>query len=306
MTRALVLVSPAAGRAGKASLREQLVVAVQTALSRRGYTTDFPAAASADEAAGLLRTASDEGYDLAVVCGGDGSVRLGVNALAGGQLPLGIVPLGTGNLLAATLGIARQPLLAAARLTTAEPVTIDVGLLRTDALHEHFAIAAGLGFDARVMAATSSVAKARYGVLAYFATMLRLVPTLPSVEAEITVDGRHYALSAVAVLIANCGQIIPGLLGPRVALDPQDGLLDVIAIRGGALPLGLPVAARSALHSLLRSDTQPGGHSLRLRGERVEVRTDMPEPIEVDGDLLPGTTAQITATVRARSLSVLV
>src|SRR4051794_30984316 len=306
MARAIVLVSPAAGRAGKAGLREQLLAAIRGALAQRGYTADFPAAASAEEAASLLRTASREGYDLAVVCGGDGSVRLGVDALAGGQLPLGIVPLGTGNLLAATLGIPRAPLVAAARLATADPVVMDVGLLRTDALREHFAVAAGLGFDARVMAATSSVAKARYGVLAYFATMLRLVPKLPAVDAEISVDGRNYGLSAVAVLIANCGQIIPGLLGPRVALDPQDGLLDVIAIRGGALPLGLPVAARSALHSLLRSDTQPGGHSLRLRGERVEVRTDMPEPIEVDGDLLPGTTAQITATVRARSLSVLV
>jgi diacylglycerol kinase (ATP) len=306
MPRALVLISPAAGRAGKASLREQLLVAIKTALAERGFTADFPAPASAEEAAGLLRAASGEGYELAVVAGGDGSVRLGVDALAGGPLPLGIVPLGTGNLLAATLGIARQPLIAATRLAGATPVVIDTGLLRTDALREHFAVAAGLGFDARVMAATSSASKARYGVLAYFATMLRLVPTLPAVEVEISVDGRNYGMSAVAVLIANCGQIIPGLLGPRVALDPTDGVLDVIAIRGGALPVGLTVAVRSALHSLLRADADPGGYSLRLRGERIDVRTDAPEPIEVDGDLLPGTATDITATIRPRSLSVLV
>src|SRR4051794_1452116 len=105
MARAVVLVSPAAGRGGNASLPEGLIVSIGAALSERGYTADFPVAASADEAAGLLRTASEEGYELAVVAGGDGSVRLGVNALAGADVPLGIVPLGTGNLLAATLGI---------------------------------------------------------------------------------------------------------------------------------------------------------------------------------------------------------
>src|SRR4051794_13878019 len=306
MARALVLISPAAGRGGNSSLRERLVVAIRRALDERGHTAEFPAAASADEAAGLLRAASDAGYELAVTAGGDGSVRLAVNALAGTELPLGIVPLGTGSLLAATLGVPRQPLVAAKRLAVAQPVVIDTGLLKSDSLREHFAVACGLGFDARVMAATTPAAKARYGVLAYFATMLRLVPRLPAADAEIVVDGRIFGLPTVAVLIANCGQIIPGILGPRVALDPADGLLDVIAIRGGALPAGLHVAARSALHSLFRSDASPGGSSLRLRGERIEVRTDPPEPIEIDGDLLPGTAGEITATIRPRSLTVLV
>jgi diacylglycerol kinase (ATP) len=306
MARALVLLSPAAGRAGSATARDRLLTAIGGALNERGFAADFPQAGSADEAGGLLRAAEKNGYELAVMAGGDGSVRLGVNALATGNVPLGIVPLGTGNLLAATLGIARKPLVAAKRLATANPVTIDTGLLTAPDTREAFAVAAGLGFDARVMSGTSPAAKSRFGVLAYFATVLRLVATLPVADAQIVVDGRHYELPAVAVLVANCGQIVPGILGPRVTLDPSDGMLDVIAIRGGDWMTKLPVAARSALHSLLRSDAAQGGYSLRLRGERVEVQTEPPEPIEVDGDLLSLTGGAFSARVRAGSLSVLV
>ena len=306
MARALVSISPAAGRGGNVARRDRLAVAISAALNERGLTADFAQAASADEAAGLLRTAQADGYDLAVVAGGDGTVRLGVNAIAGTDMPLGIVPLGTGNLLAATLGIPRDPMVAAKRLATAQPVTIDSGLLNIDGVAERFAVAAGLGFDARLMAATSPAAKARFGVLAYFATMAKLLAALPVAQAEIVVDERTYELPTVAVLVANCGQVLPGLLGPRVTLDPTDGVLDLIAIRGGPWLTKLPIAARSALHSLLRDDTEPGGHSLRLRGERISVRTDPPEPIEIDGDLVSYTGGAFKAAIAPQSLTVLV
>ncbi len=306
MNRALVLISPAAGRGGNAARRDRLGVAISAALQERGLTADIPQTASADEAADLLRTAQAERYELAVVAGGDGTVRLAVNALAGEEMPLGVVPLGTGNLLAATLGIPRDALVAAKRLATAKPVTIDTGLLQVDGVAERFAVATGLGFDARLMAATSPAAKARFGVLAYFATMAKLIAALPVAQAEIVVDGRMYELPAVAVLVANCGQVVPGLLGPRLTLDPSDGVLDLIAIRGGPWPTKLPIAARSALHSLLRDDSEPGGHSLRLRGERISVRTDPPEPIEIDGDLMAYAGGAFSASVRPKSLTILV
>jgi len=305
MASALVVISPAASRGGNLALRDRLIRAISASLRERGFTAEFPAAGSATEAASLLRTAAANDYELAVVAGGDGSVRLGVHALADGAVPLGIVPLGTGNLLAATLGIPREPLRAAKRLATASPVTIDTGLFQADRVKERFAVAAGVGFDARVMSATTAAAKARFGVLAYFATTARLVASLPVAQAEIVVDGRTYALPTVAVLVANCGQIVPGLLGPRAILDPSDGLLDVIAIRGGPWLTKLPVAARSALHSLLRNDTAEGGHSLRLRGETISVRTEPPEPIELDGDLLPESSGAFSAQVRPRSLTIL-
>jgi diacylglycerol kinase family enzyme len=221
-------------------------------------------------------------------------------------MPLAIVPLGTGNLLAATLGISRDPLKAVARLAVAQPVTIDTGLLTTAGVSESFAVAAGLGFDARLMAQTSAALKARLGVMAYFATALRMLPSLPAARTELTVDGRHYELSAVVVLVANCGQILPGYVGPRAPLDPTDGLLDVVVIRGATFPTGIVVAGRSALDALLRGEMGTGGASLRLRGADIHVTTDPPEPIQVDGDPLPISTGTFRAQVRPNSLTVLV
>lgn len=298
--------SPAAGPGGHGSKRHRLQIALENALAKRGDTVEFPATSSAEESASLLRAAAGAGYDLAVVAGGDGTVRLAVNALAKTGLPLGIVPLGTGNLLAATLGIPRDPLVAAKRLATAQPLTIDTGYLVAGDIQESFAVAVGAGFDARVMSSTGRVMKSRLGVLAYFATVLRLLPSLPAAETQIIVDGRTFELPTVAVLVANCGQIIPGLLGPRAPLDPTDGLLDVIAIRSGKFLTALPRAASSALDSLFRSELGHGGQSLRQRGSQISVATQPPEPIQADGDTLDVTTGRFTATTQPASLTVLV
>jgi len=241
-----------------------------------------------------------------VVAGGDGTVRLAVNALAKTILPLGIVPLGTGNLLAATLGIPRDPVVAAMRLATAQPMTIDTGWLVAGTVRESFAVAVGAGFDARVMSSTGQALKSRLGVMAYFATVLRMLPSLPAAETQIVVDGRTFEMPTVAVLVANCGQVLPGLLGPRAPLDPTDGLLDVIAIRSGKFLTALPRAASSALDSLFRSEMGFGGSSLRQRGSRISVTTQPAEPIQADGDTLDVTTGSFTATAQPASLTVLV
>ena len=307
MGRALVLMSPAAGPGGKGSRRQRIQIAIEVSLSKRGLSAEFPATGSAEETAALLRAAPAEGYELAVIAGGDGTVRLAVGALATTGLPLAIVPLGTGNLLAASLGIPRDPLDAAVRLGVARPTTIDSGVLTAgEDIREAFAVAVGAGFDARVMSSTSRAMKARFGVMAYFATILRMLPLLPVVQAEIVVDGQTFDMPTVAVLVANCGQIIPGILGPRAALDPTDGLLDVIAIRGGKFPTALPRAAGSALDSLFRSEPGFGGQSLRQRGSKITVTTEPAEPIQADGDTLSVTTGTFTATARPASLTVLV
>jgi diacylglycerol kinase family enzyme len=306
VSRALVQISPASRGGGHAARRDELAAQIAAALAKRGMQAELVAAGSAQEVAANLHDAQAAGYDLAVVAGGDGTVRLAVGSLAGTALPLGIVPLGTGNLLAATLGIPRDPRKAIARLITAQPLTIDTGVLKSNGANEAFAVAAGAGFDARVMTSTSSALKARFGVLAYFATIVRLLPSLPSAETEIEVDGRTFTLPTVAVLVANCGQLVPGLVGPRLPLDPTDGLLDVVAIRSGSVLSALPTAAGSALDSLFRDEHGVGGSSLRQRGQSIRVRTNPPEPIQVDGDLLPIQTGSFQATVKPKSLTVLV
>ena len=156
------------------------------------------------------------------------------------------------------------------------------------------------------MSATSPNLKSRFGVLAYFSTVLRMLPSLPSSDTEIVVDGRTFHLQTVAVLVANSGQLVPGLIGPRSPLDPTDGLLDVVAIRSGNFPGGLSTTASSAIDSLLRTEPGIGGASLRQQGRVISVKTEPAEPIQVDGDILPVTSGAFTATIKPGSLTVLV
>jgi diacylglycerol kinase family enzyme len=155
------------------------------------------------------------------------------------------------------------------------------------------------------MSATSPNLKSRFGVLAYFSTALRMLPSLPSSDTEIVVDGRIFHLQTVAVLVANSGQLVPGLIGPRSPLDPTDGLLDVVAIRSGTFPIGLQTTASSAIDSLLRPEPGIGGASLRQQGRVISVKTNPPEPIQVDGDILPITGGAFEATIKPLSLTVL-
>ena len=118
-------------------------------------------------------------------------------------------------------------------------------------------VAAGLGFDARLMAETSSSLKSRMGVMAYFVTALRLLPSLPAVRTEIEVDGRHHELNSVVVFVANCGQILPGLVGPRAPLDPFDGLLDVVVVHSSPSPAGSGRASKFHCALSLTASTLP-------------------------------------------------
>jgi diacylglycerol kinase family enzyme len=306
MSRALVIISPAAGRRGDESHRQRLMTAIAIGVRGRGLEAEFPEPGSLEVTVALLDGATRAGYELVVVAGGDGTVRLAVGHLAETEVPLGIVALGTGNLLAASLGIPREPFAAAAHIANARPTRLDTGILESEGVNEAFAVAAGAGFDARVMSATGREAKSRFGVLAYFGTVLRLLPLLPVAATKIGVDGRIYEASTVAVLVANCGQIIPGRLGPRAPLDPTDGLLDVVAISGGPMLTGLHTTAMSALDSLMRTQLGEVGPSLRLQGREITVTTDPPEPIQVDGDLLEHKSGAFRATVKPKSLTVLV
>ena len=159
-----------------------------------------------------------------------------------------------------------------------------------------FAVAVGAGFDARVMSSTSQAMKSRFGVMAYFATVLRMLPSLPVVETEIVVDGRTFEMPTVAVLVANCGQIIPDRLGPRArSIRPMACWMSSPSAGGNFLTAS---AARSRLraHSLFRSEPGFGGQSLRQRGSRIVVTTEPAEPIQADGDTLAVTTGSFTAT----------
>ncbi len=118
--------------------------------------------------------------------GGDGTTMQAAAALVGTDVRLGVIPGGTGNLLAGNMRIPAAPTRAARVLAANRVQAIDLGRMeRPDGVH-YFAVACGAGYDARVMAATHATHKRRWGMAAYVATTFRLMDELRCCRHRIT------------------------------------------------------------------------------------------------------------------------
>jgi len=297
VARALIIANPRA-RGGRVAPAGPVLLA----LTRAGWSVD---AVEASEPAVIRRLASAavaDGRELVVAIGGDGTVIEAAMALIGTGVPLGVVPGGTGNLLARNLRIPLSPAGAAKVVANGRPRQLDVGRVDWVAETRCFAIACGTGFDARVLSATDANRKRRWGRIAYVGTALALTERLRNVRHEITVDGERLELDAAEILIANVGEIVPGIVRPRLPIAPDDGLLDVIVLRAGDRVEGL----RGVWEALGQAapGLHPGGRLYRARAREIRVEAAEPQPVELDGDVHGET--PFSATVIPGAISVLV
>lgn len=188
--------------------------------------------------------------DVVLAVGGDGTVRTVAEVLAsaGEQAPaLGIVPQGTGNLLARNLGIPLGSIPKALNVIAAgNERRIDMGWTRTDDAETEtgFLVMVGFGLDAHMLAETDDDLKDKAGWLAYVAAMGRAVTASETVDFHITLDdGEEQTLSGHTLLIGNCGDIQGGVtLLPDAVVD--DGRLDLLLISARTSPSGCRRCAR--------------------------------------------------------------
>ena len=247
MPTATLVVSPLASRIRDAAVRASLVDDARVAIGRRGFD-DVEVVQSGDPEtiAAATRTALDRGDGLVVIAGGDGTLRDASGALAASGVEVGILPCGTGNLYATAVGVPRAMPAALEALATGVASPFDHATVQfvvppgdraaAGPLPSSmgFGVACGTGFDAQLIAATDREQKRRYGIAAYFLAASRLLPRLQPQATTLIVDGVRIELEAVVVLVANCGEAIPGTLRPRLPLDAADGLLHVFVLpRGG-------------------------------------------------------------------------
>jgi diacylglycerol kinase family enzyme len=304
---AAIIASPSASRLRDADERDRVISAATRALHRRGH--DRVIVTVTGEPAALRAAAADAvsgGASTVVLAGGDGTVRDASSALAGSGVAVGLLPCGTGNLYAASVGVPRALDRAIAALVAGTPRPFDLGdvrLERDEAPAEAvpFVVACGTGFDAHVMGATSRDAKLKFGVAAYFLAASRLLEHLRPQPTVITVDGVRTELESVVVLVASAGGGIPGALQPRLPISADDGLLHTFVLpRGGVLG-----GMRGVVELLLAGATGPSatGAGYRLAGKQVRVEVQPPGPVEVDGDTFAPATLE--ATVRPGALLVI-
>ena len=180
----------------------------------------------ADEALDLARAAVADGVDALVVLGGDGMVHLGVQAVAGTGIPLGIVPAGTGNDVARYFDLPRKDPVAAADRVIAG-VTRQVDLARSG--DKYFATVLCAGFDAMVNERANRMTWPK-GQMRYNLATLAELRTFTPLHYTLDLDGRQVRLDAMLVAVGNGPSFGGGLRITEGALL-DDGLLDVVVIR---------------------------------------------------------------------------
>lgn len=293
--RALVIANPVASR-----MKESAERAVVDTLTSGGWSIDLERTTGPGAATGLAESAVREKMDAIVVLGGDGTVMQAAGAAVGTETRICVIPGGTGNLLAGNLRIPSDSVKAARILLAGRKRRIDLGRVeRPDGVH-YFSVACGAGYDARVMEGTPPEFKRRWGFGAYVATTFRLIPLIKKVPHRITVDGVVMEVPTSIAMVANCREIIPPLVKLKRDVSFDDGLLDLILMSGNGFYGGV-----RAIWDLLRERhtlDADGGFVAHARGREIRIESEVPVPVQIDGDMAGST--PFVATVVPRALDV--
>lgn len=273
--------------------------AITDQLEQRGWAEPLWLETSADDPGrAMTEQAVSEGVDLVIGAGGDGTIRVVAAGLVGTDIEFGLIPAGTGNLLARNLAI---PLDEAGAIEVAlgdDVRRIDMIKLTVDDTRvDHFAVMAGVGIDAVLMEVTDPKLKKLVGSAAYLVAAGKALGRLP-LKATIAVDGgKPFRRKASLCVIGNVGK-----LQAEVALIPDasvdDGLLDVLI----ASPRRARDWVRLVVKVLLRRQHDDDQVD-RLRGRTVTITVDEKDYYQMDGDT-EGECRTLTAEVVPGALAI--
>lgn len=304
--------------------RELKRLFVQTAHEVGLPTPLFFETTVADPGVGQARAALEAGASVVVAAGGDGTVRSVAKTLAGTSTPMGLLPLGTGNLLARNLDLSiNDPREMVKTALTGKDRAIDVGWVRTELLTEEeeqaalesgkaelvqdeedlevhgvkqsspeeehiFLVIAGVGLDANMVAGTDEDLKSRIGWMAYiFAALKPMLGRRVDFRLRIGDSLKDEHLKARTIMVANCGKLPVGVtLLPDAKLD--DGWLDLMAVdtRGGMIGWA-SFGGKIVLQGVgIRNEGDISSRIEYRRGKSMAIHTADPEAVQADGDLV--------------------
>lgn len=303
-------------KVNEAKLRD----AVAAAESAAGWGESlFYATSEEDPGGGQTRQALEAGADVVMAAGGDGTVRAVAEALRGSSVSLGLLPSGTGNLLARNLHLTLDNLAeSVATAFEGKDKRIDLGVVearRADGSTDShvFLVMAGLGLDADMLANTNPRLKAKVGWLAYVDAIVRSLKGSNRLRIRYQLDGAPArTLNAHTVLIGNCGSLPANiLLLPEAVVD--DGIFDIVALRPDGF-IGWAqiwvkivwengVLRRSQVGRKLMSLTKEVRTLRYMKGAQLILKLEQPQEFELDGDPF-GEAIAIKTTVDPLALAI--
>jgi diacylglycerol kinase (ATP) len=273
---ALVIANP---RAGSSRFAGQLALLAQRELGWEWRWTNNPG-----EASRLARDAVLHGRTHLIAAGGDGTVHHIVKGMmAARERPiLGVLPIGTGNDLARTLGMSTDPLEALHELASQSRVRrVDLGVARIGRHRRFLVNASAAGFSGEVNRVVDREGKARWGALAYVIGALEIIGDPPVYDIALRIDGRLVNYAECIGLIVTNGRTCGGGLRVAPTADPEDGQLDVLLVERAARLTLVAIAARLRTTGVISHPS--ASHYV---GAEIAVDSDRPMPFNVDGELI--------------------
>ena len=293
MARAVVVINPLSGRGRHQSQIDAHTALAREVLAAHGFEVAVRATTKGGDAHRFAREAVDADTDLVVAWGGDGTINEVASALVRTDVPLAIVPAGSGNGLAADLAIPFDPRAALTIAAAAPNLVIDAGTVDG---HFFFNIA-GVGIDAVIAARFAERAMRRRGFAAYLQLSSAELLRYRCQTYSLTIDGDAVDHRAMLIACANGRQYGNRLfIAPGARLD--DGLLEIVVVEELSL-----AAIAWRLPSLFRG-TLRAERGITMRAARtLQIAAPEPIPFHVDGEPLLGGRA-LTIQIHARALTV--
>lgn len=286
--RVFFIINPIAGGKDKQAFAK-LAASV---LDHRFFETTYWFTERAGHAMELADRAVGQGADAVIAVGGDGTVNEIASVLVNTPVPLGIIPVGSGNGLALFLGIPKDVEKALLTVAAFTHRSIDSGMVNGTP----FFNMAGMGFDAAVSSrfATTRM-RGRFG---YVRMVLTAITDYEAGQYTLEIDGTSYTREAFMISIANSSQYGNNAhISPQASVD--DGLLDACIIK--PFPLyKLPLM----VYRLFRRTADRSGYVEIIRGRNISISTSTPGPVHVDGEVKP-LPFPLSVTVRPASLQII-
>lgn len=286
--QALIIVNPVAGKTCK------YWPAIKRELKEMEYDFDFQFTEERGHATSIAAEAN--GVEVIASVGGDGTLNEIVNGIVGRDIIVSVIPTGTGNDFVKSAGLFTDHITATRNIFSSNTKLIDMGSVTYDGGTRYFIGVAGMGFDGLVSKTTCSVDKPKAGTIPYLLGILKHLAEYKSVEVTVTIDDVVLEQKVMFVDVANGKYVGCGMtIAPHAEVD--DGLFDVIVIGNFG-----------RIESLIRLPMLYRGTHLNnprvgfVRGEHVELHSEEPLSIHVEGEYIGQTPA--TFDIHKKSLRV--
>ncbi|GEM66429.1 hypothetical protein SMI01S_00350 [Sphingobacterium mizutaii NBRC 14946 = DSM 11724] len=266
--RILFVINPVSGGKKKTTFNKQVL----EVLDLNRFDPTFKITNHANHAYELAKSAIDEQYDAVIAVGGDGTINEIGTALVGSDIPLGIVPEGSGNGLALYLGIPMNESAALRRINRFESVGIDCGKIG----ERCFFNIAGIGFDASVSDRFAS--ETFRGPVGYLRTIINVISKYKPKKYILDIDGKVYEREAFMISVANSPQYgNNAYIAPNASIN--DGVLDVCIVH--KFPLyTLPMM----IFHLFNKTADQSEYVEIIPGKKICIEQEGKAPLHLDGE----------------------